>query len=405
MLFDLDDFKTLNDTLGHDVGDQFLVQVAARMESCIREGDTVARLGGDEFVVILEDLDAEAVAAMQAEIVAVKIQAALSEPYQLDLGADREAGASRSYHCTSSIGITLFRGQAVSVDELMKRADTAMYQAKAAGRDTMRFFDPEMQTAVSTRAALETDLRTAIGGGQFLLHYQPQVDRDGHVMGVEALVRWRHPQRGMVSPAEFIPQAEDNGLILQLGNWVLEAACGQLVAWAGQKSTAGLTMAVNVSGRQLRQRDFVEQVLAVVHESGADPEKLKLELTESLLLHDIEDVVAKMRELRAAGVSFALDDFGTGYSSLSYLKRMPLSQLKIDQSFVRDILTDGNDAAIARTIIALGRTLGLAVIAEGVETLEQRDFLASMDCHAYQGYYFGRPVVVEDLALAWGSAQ
>ena len=391
LLFDLDDFKTLNDTFGHDVGDQFLVEVGARMESCIREGDTAARLGGDEFVVILEDLDAESLAAMQAESVAVKIQAALSQPYLLDLSLAGGDENTRSYHCTSSIGITLFRDQSLSVEELLKRADTAMYQAKAAGRNTLRFFDPEMQAAVTTRAALDTDLRTAMRDRQFMLHYQPQVDGAGRVTGAEALLRWQHPQRGLVSPVEFIPQAEDNGLILPLGQWVLETACSQLVVWAKNVDMAHLTIAVNVSGHQFRQKDFVERVLSVLHFTGADPLKLKLELTESLLLHDMDDIIAKMSALKAEGVSFSLDDFGTGYSSLSYLKRLPLGQLKIDRSFVRDVMTDGNDAAIARTIIALGQSLGLGVIAEGVETEAQREFLARQGCYAYQGYLFGRP--------------
>ncbi len=395
MLFDLDDFKTLNDTLGHDVGDQFLVEVGRRMESCIREGDTVARLGGDEFVVILEDLDAEAVAGMQAEIVAVKIQAALSEPYTIEMGFgdDRD---TRSHHCTSSIGITLFRDQSLSADELLKRADTAMYQAKAAGRNTLRFFDPDMQAVVTARAAMNSDLRLAVRERQFLLHYQSQVDESGRATGVEALVRWQHPRRGIVAPGEFIPLAEDNGLILPLGRWVLETACLQLARWGQREEAAQLTMAVNVSGREFRQKNFVDEVLAVVRATGANPARLKLELTESLLLHDIEDVIAKMAALQGEGISFSLDDFGTGYSSLSYLKRLPLGQLKIDQSFVRDVLGDGNDAAIVRTIIALGHSLGLAVIAEGVETEDHRAFLARQGCHAYQGYLFGRPGTAED---------
>ncbi|MCF8197697.1 MAG: EAL domain-containing protein [Sulfuritalea sp.] len=391
MLFDLDDFKILNDTKGHDAGDRFLVEVASRMESCIREGDTVARLGGDEFVVILEDLDAEALAAMQAEIVAVKIQAALNQPYALDPGYSADECENHSVHCTASIGIALFRDQSLSVDELMKRADTAMYQAKAAGRNTLRFFDPDMQVVVATRATLNADLRVALGAHQFLLLYQPQLDGEAHVTGAEALVHWRHPRRGLIVPADFIRQAEDSGVILPLGNWVLETACRQLLLWSGQAETAHLTMAVNVSARQIRQKDFVEQVLIVLSETAADPGKLRLEVTESLLLHDVEDAIAKMTLLQAEGISFALDDFGTGYSSLAYLKRLPLSQLKIDHSFVRDILIDSNDAAIARTIIDLGHSLGLSVIAEGVETQEQKEFLANMGCHAYQGYLFGRP--------------
>ena len=401
MLFDLDDFKTLNDTLGHDVGDQFLVEVAARLASSVREGDTVARLGGDEFVVILEDLDAESLAPMQAESVAVKIQAALNEPYLLDLSLAGGERNTRSYHCTSSIGITLFRDQSVSVDELLKRADTAMYQAKAAGRNTLRFFDPEMQAAVSARALLDSDLRRALGEGQFVLRYQPQVDAEARITGVEALVRWQHPERGLVYPAEFIQQAEASRLIVPLGHWVLETACRQLVVWAGQAETAHLTMAVNVSSRQFHQTDFVEQVFAVLRQTGANPRRLKLEVTESLLLHDLEDIVLKMSALKVEGVSFSLDDFGTGYSSLSYLKRLPLDQLKIDQSFVRDVLNDGNDAAIARTIIALGQSLGLAVIAEGVETQAQFEFLTREGCCAFQGNLFGKPGAVEELLKGW----
>jgi len=397
MLFDLDDFKTLNDTLGHDVGDQFLVEVASRLAASIREVDTVARLGGDEFVIILEDLDAEAVAAMQAESVAVKIQAALNEPYLLDLTLAGGDLNTRSYHCTASIGVTLFRDHSVSADDLMKRADTAMYQAKAAGRNTLRFFDPEMQAAVAARATLDTDLRRAVAGSQFVLHYQPQVDGAGCLIGAEALLRWQHPLRGMVLPGEFIRQAEDSRLIMPLGGWVLEAACRQLALWADDAAKAHVVVAVNVSSRQFHQPDFVDQVLDVLERTGARPQLLKLEVTESLLLQDIEDVVAKMTTLKAAGVSFSLDDFGTGYSSLYYLKRLPLAQLKIDRSFVRDVLTDGNDAAIARTIIALGRSLGLAVIAEGVETEEQREFLALHGCHAFQGNLFGEPGAVEDL--------
>jgi diguanylate cyclase (GGDEF)-like protein/PAS domain S-box-containing protein len=397
LLFDLDDFKTLNDSLGHDVGDQFLVEVARRLASSIREVDMVARLGGDEFVVILEDLDAEATAAMQAESVAVKIQAALNEPYLLDLSATGGELNTRSYHCTASIGVSLFRDQSVSVDDLMKRADTAMYQAKAGGRNTLRFFDPEMQAAVAARAVLDTDLRRAVATSQFVLHYQRQVDGDGRLVGAEALLRWQHPRRGLVLPGEFIRQTEESRLIMPLGSWVLETACQQLASWATDAAKGQVSLAVNVSSRQFHQPDFVDQVLGLLAATGADPRLLKLEVTESLLLQDIEDVVAKMARLREAGVSFSLDDFGTGYSSLYYLKRLPLSQLKIDQSFVRDILSDGNDAAIARTVIALGRSLGLEVIAEGVETEAQRDFLARHGCHAFQGNLFGMPVAAEEL--------
>lgn len=397
MFFDLDNFKTLNDTLGHDVGDQLLVEVASRLKSCVRDSDTVARLGGDEFVVILnnlEDINDSEMAAMQAEAIAVKIQAQLSQPFLLDLTVSADTQNKRNHHCTSSIGITLFHGQHDAADELMKRADTAMYQAKAAGRNTLRFFDPEMQAAVAARAAMETDLCNAVTHRQFLLHYQAQVDAAGRVTGAEALVRWQHPERGLVSPAEFIPLAEETGLILTLGHWVLETACAQMVAWAARPETAHLTLSVNVSAHQFRQSNFVDQVLTALRITGANPHRLKLELTESLLVNNVQDIIDKMRALKASGVRFSLDDFGTGYSSLSYLKRMPLDQLKIDRSFVSDVLDDPNDAAIAKTIVALAQSLGLGVIAEGVETAAQRNFLAASGCHAYQGYFFSRPLPI-----------
>jgi diguanylate cyclase (GGDEF)-like protein len=387
LFIDLDNFKTLNDTLGHDIGDLLLQQVAGRLSACIREGDTVARLGGDEFVVMLEDLSHSAVeAATQAETVGEKIMLVLNETYQLD---------SYSHHSTPSIGVTLFVDQQGTLDELLKRADLAMYQAKAAGRNTLRFFEPEMQAVVTTRAALEAGLREAVLKEQFLLHYQAQVDGAGRMTGVEALLRWQHPERGLVSPGEFIPLAEDTGLILPMGHWVMQTACTQLALWATRPEMAKLTMAVNVSARQFHRPDFVAQVLAVLDATGADPRRLKLELTESLLVDDVEGVISKMAALKARGVSFSLDDFGTGYSSLSYLKRLPLDQLKIDQSFVRDILTDSNDAAIARTIVALAESMGIAVIAEGVETEQQRIFIAGQGCHAYQGYLCSRPLPLD----------
>ncbi|MDP2785065.1 MAG: EAL domain-containing protein [Sulfurimicrobium sp.] len=387
LFIDLDNFKTLNDTLGHDIGDLLLRKVAERLTECVREGDTVSRLGGDEFVVMLEDLGVSPEeAATLAEAVGEKILATLNQVYQL---------AGHEHRSTPSIGVTLFADQRETVDELLKRADLAMYQAKAAGRNTLRFFDPDMQAAVTARAAMEADLRHGLENREFFLHYQPQVDGHGHMFGAEALLRWQHPRRGPVSPAEFIPLAEETGLILPIGDWVLNTACTQLVAWGTRPEMAHLTLAVNVSARQFRHADFVEQVLAVLHHTGADPRKLKLELTESLLLDDVEDIIAKMTALKAHGVGFSLDDFGTGYSSLSYLKRLPLDQLKIDQSFVRDVLTDPDDAAIARTIVALAQSLRLDVIAEGVETEEQRDFLERNGCHAYQGYLFSRPLPLE----------
>jgi diguanylate cyclase (GGDEF)-like protein/PAS domain S-box-containing protein len=388
LFIDLDNFKTLNDTLGHDKGDLLLESVARRLTACVREEDTVARLGGDEFVVMLEGLSKDPQdAAGEAGLVGEKILQAFSAPHDL-------AGAI--HHSTASIGVTVFMHQVDTVDELLKRADLAMYRAKAAGRNTLRFFDPEMQSAVMARVALEADLRDGLNRNELLLHYQPQVDSRGAITGAEALLRWQHPRRGMIPPFDFIPLAEETGLILPVGHWVLEAACERLKEWSAHERTASLTLAVNVSARQFRHADFVEQVLGVIERSGADPQRLKLELTESLLLEDVAEVIIKMAMLKAEGVGFSLDDFGTGYSSLSYLKRLPLDQLKIDQSFVRDVLTDPNDAAIARTIVALGQSMGLTVIAEGVETVEQRDFLAANGCRNYQGYLFGRPVAADE---------
>jgi diguanylate cyclase (GGDEF)-like protein len=388
LFIDLDDFKTLNDTRGHDIGDLLLQQVAKRLTDCVREGDTVARLGGDEFVVMLEDLnESPQQAASQTEMVGAKILAALGQPYPL---------AGHFHRSTPSIGATLFADHESSVDELLKRADLAMYQAKAAGRNTMRFFDPALQAAVDSRAALETDLRESLQQNRFLLYYQCQVDGSGSMTGTEALVRWQHPRRGLLSPCEFIPLAEETGLILPLGHWVLETACAQLATWSERPDMAHLSVAVNVSAHQFRRPDFVDEVLAVLEHTGADPRKLKLELTESMLLQDVDDVIAKMSALKAKGVGFSLDDFGTGYSSLSYLKRLPLYQLKIDRSFVQDILTDSSDAAIARTIVTLAQSMGLGVIAEGVETKEQWNCLAAIGCLAYQGYLFGRPLPIAE---------
>lgn len=391
LFIDLDNFKILNDTLGHDIGDLLLQQVARRLLTCARESDSLARLGGDEFVVMLEHLNETPLeAASQAEAVGEKILSTLNQPYQL---ADYE------HHSTPSIGVALFDGQRHNVDELLKRADLAMYQAKEEGRNTIRFFDPEMQAAVTTRITLEADLRRSLKQDDFLLYYQPQINSDGHLLGAEALLRWQHPSRGLVPPAEFIPLAEDTGLILPLGQWVLETACAQLVIWASHPETARLTLSVNVSARQFHHRNFVHDVLTALDRTGANPENLMLELTESLLVKDMESTIAKMAALKARGVSFSLDDFGTGYSSLSYLKRLPLELLKIDQSFIRDVLTDANDAAIVNTIISLGESLGLSVIAEGVETEAQRDFLARIGCHAYQGYLFSHPLPLEKFDL------
>ncbi|RIX45025.1 MAG: EAL domain-containing protein [Rhodocyclales bacterium GT-UBC] len=387
LLIDLDNFKTLNDTHGHDMGDLLLKQVALRLIQCVRPEDTVARLGGDEFVVMQANLGSiDDVALASVKALGEKILATLNQPYQLN-----------DEICLSSpsIGATLFRGQRAALDDLLKQADLAMYRAKDGGRNALRFFDPALQTAVVKRAEVEAGLRRGLERQQFALHYQAQVVGNGRVTGAEALIRWIHPERGMVSPAEFIPIAEHSGLILPLGQWVLETACRQLATWAGQPKLQHITLAVNVSARQFRQPDFVQQVLDTLQRTGACPERLKLELTESLLVDNVQDVIEKMVALKARGVGFSLDDFGTGYSSLAYLKRMPLDQLKIDQSFVRDVLSDPNDAAIARTVVALAHNLGLGVIAEGVETAEQQAFLASAGCHAYQGYVFSKPLPIE----------
>lgn len=388
IFIDLDNFKTLNDTQGHDQGDQLLVQVADRIRRSVRDEDTAARLGGDEFVVVLTGLDEDdKLAARATEMVAEKIRAALAQPYQLDGGSHRS---------TASIGATLFATEPVAVDVLMKQADLAMYRAKESGRNVVRFFDPGMEAAVKHRAELEDELRHAISGEQLVLHYQAQVAGEGRITGAEVLVRWQHPQRGMVLPAEFITLAEDTDLILSLGNWVLHRACTQLAIWAQDPHLQHLTVAVNVSAKQLRQPDFVQQVLAALESTAAKPGRLKLELTESVLVQDIEPIIEKMFALKAKGIGFALDDFGTGYSSLAYLKRLPIDQLKIDRSFVRDILFDANDAAIAQTVVALAHSLGLGVIAEGVETQAQLQVLANFGCHAYQGYLFSRPVDVSE---------
>ncbi len=386
LFIDLDHFKTLNDTLGHDKGDLLLQQVAQRLAASVLESDTVARVGGDEFVVVLGSLNENHhEAARQTEALGEKLLSVLGMPYQL---------GEIEYRSTASIGATVFSGHQASMDELLKQADLAMYKSKERGRNAVCFFDPDMQTVVVERAALEAALRHAIDAHQFMLHYQPQVDGD-RTTGVEALVRWQHPQRGLVPPVDFIPLAEETGLIVALGGWVLEAACAQLARWAVRPEMAHLTIAVNVSIHQFREADFVEKVLAVITRTGARPDRLKLELTESVLVDNVQDVIQKMYALKIRGVVFSLDDFGTGYSSLSYLKLLPLNQLKIDRSFVRDVLVDPNDAAIARTIVALGQSLGLGVIAEGVETAAQRDFLAAQGCHAYQGYHFCRPLPVE----------
>jgi diguanylate cyclase (GGDEF)-like protein/PAS domain S-box-containing protein len=390
MILDLDHFKSINDTQGHDIGDRLLVEVSQRLAACLRQEDTVSRLGGDEYVVMLERLgQSERSAATQAEGIAEKIRFALSLPYVL-------GGSEAEYFSTTSIGLTLFRGQEDSAEVLLKQADVALYQAKDAGRNVVRFFSPAMQSAIESRTALEGALRRGLDKGEFCLYYQPQVDQAGRLIGAEALIRWLPPGQGVVSPAQFIPLAEESALILHLGQWVLDTACAQLKTWERDPRTRDLQLSVNVSARQFHQPDFIEQVRQSVLASGADPTRLKLELTESVVLDNIETVIGRMQELDRLGVGFSLDDFGTGYSSLSYLKRLPLDQIKIDQSFVRDVPGDPNDSAIVRAILAMSQSLGLQVIAEGVETQAQRDFLFENGCNAYQGYLFGRPLPIEE---------
>ena len=389
LFLDLDHFKTLNDTQGHEVGDQLLLQVAQRLQACLRDADSVARLGGDEFVAILSDLAHDSSeAAAQAQRIGEKLLLSLGQPYTL---------GTHMHHGSCSIGATLFGHIHQSAAELLKQADIAMYQVKGQTGNGLCFFDPQMQTLISQRAQLEADLQLALGQAQLLLHYQPQFASDGGIVGAEALLRWQRPERGMVSPAEFIPVAEESGLIMPIGQWVLRTACQQLATWQSDTRRARWQLAVNVSARQFRQRDFVQQVIDVMQETGIRPHLLKLELTESLVLDNVDDTIEKMHQLRTKGVRFSVDDFGTGYSSLAYLSRLPLHQLKIDQSFVRNLGIHPNDDVIVQTIIGMAANLGLEVIAEGVETLEQKEFLERHGCELYQGYLLGRPMPVAQL--------
>jgi diguanylate cyclase (GGDEF)-like protein/PAS domain S-box-containing protein len=388
LFLDIDHFKNINDTLGHDVGDVFLKEVAKRLTSCVRAGDTVARLGGDEYVVLLEGLHSEAmIAASEVEACAMKILDTLSQTYQLD---------AHQYYSTVSIGVVLFDKSSSSIDELLKHADIAMYEAKNSGRNTLRFFDPEMQFAITARAELEHELRTAVKEQQFKLFYQLQVDRNNLVLGAEVLIRWQHPQRGMILPAEFIPISEETGLILEIGQWVLDTACAQLKVWEQDSKKNQFKLSVNISAKQFHQPNFVQQVESTIGRHRINTSLLNLELTESMLLGDTEDTITCMNHFKKLGVNFELDDFGTGYSSLQYLKKLPLYQLKIDQSFVRDLIEDANDRAVVTTIITLAHSLGLKVLAEGVETIEQLQFLRDSDCDHYQGYYFSQPLPIEE---------
>ena len=389
LFIDLDNFKTLNDTLGHDMGDLLLQEVGRRLSHCVRDGDTVARLGGDEFVILLLRLGKDQrEAAGYAQRLGERCRRALNETYDL---------AGHPYHSTPSIGVAMFADGQHNCDELMKRADLALYSAKAAGRNTVHFFDLQMQSSLSERTSLESGLRQAVAQEQLQLHFQPQVNHHGAINGAEALLRWQHPTLGMLAPDKFITLAEETGLITLIGLWVLEQACDQLATWSKHSATADLTMSVNISARQLHHPDFAEQVQSILTQTGANPHQLMLEITESCLVDDFQASNNKMTALRQQGVRFALDDFGTGYSSLSYLKRLPLDQLKIDKSFVHGVLRDQNDATIVRTVISLANSLNLTVLAEGVESEEQHAFLAQHGCHCYQGYLFGHPQPIEAL--------
>ncbi len=399
LMIDLDHFKSVNDSRGHGVGDRLLAEIALRIQSCIRQADTVARLGGDEFIVMLVDLSLdEAQAALQAQMIGEKILAAINQPCML---------VNQLYHPCASIGLCLYLGQNATMEDLLKRADSAMYQAKNDGRNALRFYDPKIQASLETRIALESELRHALPDNQLQLYYQIQVDNTQGILGAEVLLRWQHPQRGLVLPEQFISIAEESGLILPLGEWVLRAACEQLKAWASNPLTERFVLAVNVSARQFRQPEFVAMVGRILVQTGVNPQRLKLELTESLVLHSIADTIDKMKTLNQQGVHFSMDDFGTGYSSLSHLSKLPIQQLKIDRSFVRHIASNHSDAVIVQTIIGMAHNLGVAVIAEGVETAEQHISLERLGCTTYQGYLWGEPMPVrefEELALQASTA-
>ncbi|MHB1372868.1 MAG: putative bifunctional diguanylate cyclase/phosphodiesterase, partial [Thauera sp.] len=382
LFLDLDNFKTVNDSLGHPAGDRLLAMVAGRLSKCVRDEDLLARLGGDEFVALLSRLSN----VEEAALVADRMLAALAEPLTID---------GHELHLSASIGIALFPGDGAEVDTLLKHADTAMYGAKEAGRHTYRFFVPEMNARATQRLQMENDLRRALERNELVLYYQPQIEAaTGRPYGCEALVRWIHPQRGMVPPDHFIPLAEETGLIAPLGEWVLREACRQQVHWRAA-GLPDLIVAVNISALQFRKRDFVPMVARMLEETGADPACLELEITESALMAPDEDLHARLQDLVDLGLTLALDDFGTGYSSLSYLKRLPIARLKIDRSFVDDLPGNAEDAAVTAAALSLGRDLGMEVVAEGVETPEQRQYLAERGCHAMQGYLFSRPLTVE----------
>jgi diguanylate cyclase (GGDEF)-like protein/PAS domain S-box-containing protein len=388
LLIDLDRFKILNDTMGHDCGDLLLIDVAKRLKACVREMDTVARLGADEFIVMIEDVsDSEDDTSRRVGMIAEKIRETLALPYHCN---------GQQLLSSPSIGVSLYRGNEISVDVLVQHAEMAMYQAKNAGRNSIRFFDPVMQDKMTAHAALESDLRQALTRQQLHLHYQMQVDSNHRPVGAEALLRWDHPDRGLVLPSVFIPVAEESTLILEISDWVMDTACKQLALWAQSEQTRKLTLAVNVSAKQFAIPDFVDSVAEVLKTYRVDPSRLKLELTESVMLEDMAGTVEKMHALKTLGLGLSIDDFGIGYSSLSYLKQLPVDQLKIDQSFVQGITKDGSDAMLVQTIIDLAKNFHLNVIAEGVETQAQLTFLKHHECMAFQGFLFGMALPVHE---------
>ena len=396
LFIDLDGFKPVNDLWGHSVGDQMLVQVAQRMRQSLRTGDTVARIGGDEFVIVVQNLGTQREdAAQQASTIAEKVLSSFFPPFRM---------GEHEFHGGASIGVTLFCDDQTSPDTLLGQADSAMYGAKSEGGSLVRFFDAALQAALLERSAFEADLRQSIHRNQLKLVYQPQCRLDGSIFGAEALLRWQHPELGLVAPSRFIPLAEEDNFIVELGRWVLREACMTLAELARDPASRELIVAVNVSPRQFLQPAFVAEVRDLLQTTGAPPDRLKLELTESIFARDIDDIAQKMAELHALGVSFSLDDFGTGYSCLAYLKKLPFDQIKIDQVFVRDLPNEPHDAAIVHAVIALSNSLSIDVIAEGVETRAQRDFLELNGCHAFQGYLFSHPLDKPDLVQRLATA-
>ena len=396
MMIDLDNFKALNDTKGHHVGDELLKQVALRMQETLRSCDTLGRIGGDEFIVLLEDLSSNKDDAdLEAEYFAKRIKNLINQPYLL---------FGYEHTCSPSIGVVLFMGSEQSKEVLLKQADIAMYQSKKRGRNRISFYDPTMQEGLEQKMTMEHELRIAITKKQLVLFYQPQVNLAGEMVGVEALVRWNHPQKGLIPPNTFIPLAEETGLIVSLGNWVLQTACEQLVTWLKLYPQRLLHMSINVSVKQFQEPHFYDAIEGVILKTGIRAHSVKLELTESLIVENVLETITKIQSLRSLGMNFSLDDFGTGYSSLSYLKRLPLDELKIDQSFVHDVIVDNNDAMIVKTIIEMAHNFDLDVIAEGVEDEEQFKFLHNNGCALFQGYLFGKPMPAAEIERLFLSA-